>query len=294
MRKLCLFGWPLRVALLAAVVCAATSVMASDGIKGVGKFNPQDETVEIFSAIEDGKLDVKLIPKNSTLCRVFITNKTDKPLNVSVPHAFAGVPVLAQFQPNNFNNNNFNNNFNNQNNQNNQNNAPQRVGVGNQFGNNRQGNQGNPLFNMPGGGNNQGLGQRGNFAPFNIAPENVAQLKLTSVCLDHGKPDPRPAIRYEIKPLASVTDKPEVDALCGMLGRGQIGQRAAQAAAWHFENDMSWDDLEGLRLKLAMGRMTKPYFTPDELAGAKKAAESAIEFAKKEKKSADTGSLSLR
>jgi len=289
MRKLCLFGWPLRVALWAVAVCAAGNLWALDGIKGVGKFNPQDETVEIFSAIEEGKLDVKLIPKDSTLCRVLITNKTDKPLNVSVPHAFAGVPVLAQFQPNNFNNN-----FNNQNqNQNNQNNAPQRVGVGNQFGNNRQGG-GNQFFNMQGGGNNQGLGQRGNFAPFNIAPENVAQLKLKSVCLDHGKPDPRPAMRYEMKPLANVTDKPEVETLCGLLGRGQISQRAAQAAAWHFENEMSWDELEGLRLKLAMGRMTKPYFTPAELAGAKKAAESAIELAKKEKKAADTGSLSQR
>jgi hypothetical protein len=289
MRKLYLFGWPLSVALLAIVVCAATNVMASDGIKGVGKFNPQDETVEIFAAIEDGKLDVKLIPKDSKLCRVLITNKTDKPLNVSMPHAFAGVPVLAQFQQDNFNNN-----FNNQNNQNNQNNAPQRMGVGNRFGNNRQGNQGNQMFNMQGGGNNQGRGQRGNFAPFNIAPENVAQLKLTSVCLDHGKPDPRPAIPYEIKPLASVTDKPEVDALCGMLGHGQISQRAAQAAAWHFENDMSWDELKDLRLKLAMGRLTKPYFTPDELASAKEAAENAIELAKKGKKGASAGSLSLR
>lgn len=290
MRKLSVVGWPLQVALLAAVVGAATGVAASDAIKGVGKFNPQDETVDVFSAIEDGKLDVKLIPKDSTLCRVLITNKSDKPLNVRMPHAFAGVPVLAQFAPNN---NNFNNNFNNQNNQNNQNNGPQRVGVGNQFGNN-QGNQGNQFFNMPGGGNNQGGRQRGNFAPFNIAPEGVAQLKLTSVCLDHGKPDPRPAMPYAIKPLASVTDKPEVDALCGMLGRGQIGQRAAQAAAWHFQNDMSWEDLADLRLKLAMRRMTKPYFTSDELATAKKVAESAIELAKKQKKDAATGSLSSR
>ncbi|NQT17582.1 MAG: hypothetical protein HQ582_32810 [Planctomycetes bacterium] len=270
-----------------------TSLLAADRVKGASdRIDPKHETVDLFAGIQQGQLEAKLIVAKSSKCRVMVKNLTDRPLNVQLPGAFAGVPVLAQFAPNNNNNNNFNN----QNNQNNQNNGGQRVGVGNQFGNNQgnQGNQGNQFFNMPGGGNNQGGRQRGNFAPFNIAPEGVAQLKLTSVCLDHGKPDPRPAMPYAIKPLASVTDKPEVDALCGMLGRGQIDQRAAQAAAWHFLNDMSWEDLADLRLKLAMGRMTKPYFTSDELAAAKKVAESAIELAKKQKKDTATGSLSLR
>ena len=57
---------------------------------------PTDQTVEMFAAIEKGDIAVKLIPKDSTQCRVLIENKTDKPLNVKLPEAFAGVPVLAQ------------------------------------------------------------------------------------------------------------------------------------------------------------------------------------------------------
>jgi len=287
MRVLCRIGWLLRLALPVGIVFAATALTASDRIKGVGKFNPQDEIVEVFSAIEDGKLDVKLIPKDSTTCRVLITNKTDKPLNVSMPDAFAGVPVLAQFQfpPGNFNN--FNN-------RNNQNNAPQGLGIGNRFGNNFQGNRGNQFFNMQGVGNNLRRGPAANFAPFNVAPENVAQLKLTSVCLDHGKPNPRPKMAYEIKPIGEVIDKAEVGELCRMLGRGQVSQRAAQAAAWHLNNDMSWERLAGLRRTFAMGRITEPFFARAELAQAKKAAETAVELAREQKKPPESDSLSLR
>ncbi len=46
------------------------------------------EVVEMFSAIEDGRIDVGLIPKDSTRARVFIENKTDKPLSVQLPAAF--------------------------------------------------------------------------------------------------------------------------------------------------------------------------------------------------------------
>ena len=50
----------------------------------------------MFAAIEKGDISVKLIPKDSTESQVLIKNETDKPLNVKLPDAFAGVPVLAQ------------------------------------------------------------------------------------------------------------------------------------------------------------------------------------------------------
>ncbi|MFH1924521.1 MAG: hypothetical protein ABIP48_32110 [Planctomycetota bacterium] len=287
-----------RLAVAVAVVFTAPVLIASDGVKGAGEFKPQDETVEFFSAIEEGKLEVKLIAKDSTECRVLIANKTDKPLNVSLPAAFAGVPVLAQgaFPPGNFDN------FNNQNNQNNQNSGAQQLGIGNQFGNpfgnqignNVQGNRGNQLFNVPGARNNLAPPGARNFAPFNLAPEQVAQLKLASVCLDHGKPDPRPAMPYEIKPLADVTGKAEVVELCRMLGRKEVSQRAAQAAAWHLNNDMSWDELTSLRLKTAVSAITKPFFTRRELADGEKAAETAMELANEGRKDTKVDSLSLR
>ena len=137
----------LGVLVVAALVPAV--LVASDRIKGVGKYNPEDETVQLFSAIEAGQLEVRLIPKDSTQCQVLIANRSDRPLNVALPEAFAGVPVLAQFDPfANFGNNNRNNN----------NSGGQMLGVGNQFGN--QGNQ----FGNQGNRGNQG----NNFAPFNM------------------------------------------------------------------------------------------------------------------------------
>ena len=71
--------------------------MVCTGLPAGERAAPADaETVEMFSAIDQGQLEVKLIPKDSTLCNVLIENKTDKPLTVRLPDAFAGVPVMAQ------------------------------------------------------------------------------------------------------------------------------------------------------------------------------------------------------
>jgi hypothetical protein len=283
MRSFYRAGWLPRVALLVAVMLLATTLVASDQIKGVRKYNPQDETVELFSAVDDGKLEVKLIPKDSTRCRVLITNKTEKPLNVSLPDAFAGVPVLAQmgmFPPG------MNNNLNNPNT------GAQQIGIGNRFGNN--GRQGNQFFNLGGPGNNLGPGMGPNFAPFNVAPEKVAQLRLTSVCLEHGKPDPRPKMAYQLRPIETVTDKAELHEVCRMLGRGELGQPAAQAAAWHLANGMSWKQLAGLKRKIAMGRIVERYFTAEELAEGKKAVETATELVDQRKKAPKADSLSMQ
>ena len=286
MRWLCRAGWLPRIVLLAAVVLTATTLVAADQIKGVRKYNSQDETVELFSAVEEGQLDVKLIPKDSTRCRVLITNKTHKPLNVRLPAAFAGVPVLAQpgmiggGMMNPFNN---------------QNTGPQQIGIGNRFGNNwGQGGRGNQFFNLGAPGNNLGPGMGPNFAPFNIPPEEVAQLRLPSVCLEHGKPDPRPKMPYQLKPIESVTDKAEVAELCRMLGRGQLSQRAAQAAAWHLANGMNWEQLAGLNRKISMGRIAERYFTAAELAEGKKAVEAVAELVDEPNKSAKADSLSMQ
>lgn len=251
---------------LAAVLCLPPASPASERIKGVKPFDSNAETVEVFPAVEQGKLEVKLIANDSTQCRLLIRNKTDKPLNVTLPAAMAAAPVLAQFQPGNFDNAPTN--------------VPQQLGIGNPFGNNWQGPQGNQMFNMPMRRNRLGPGQNPMFAPFNVAPEGVAQLRLPSVCLDPGKPDPRPAMAYQLKPIEAVTDKAEVHQLCRMLARGQLRQRAAQAAAWHLNNRMSWEALARLRIQVAMGRISRPLFTRRDLVEGKKAADAAGQLAK--------------
>ena len=139
--------WQRRCGIAAAVFFGmAATVLAGD-------YNQSDLTVEMFSAIQRGDIAVKLIPKDSTQARVLIENKTDKPLNVKLPDAFAGVPVLAQ------------------------------------SGRSGHGSSGSSRSNSSGsqstGGGMGGMG--GGSGMFNVAPEKVGQLKVTTICLEHGK-----------------------------------------------------------------------------------------------------------
>ena len=91
------------------------------------------------------------------------------------------------------------------------------------------------------GGMGMGGGGMGGFQ--NIEPGKVRKFKVTTVCLEHGKKEPNPRVKYDIIPIESFTKKPEVIELCRMLGSGQLNQSAAQAAAWHFTDDLTWIEL---------------------------------------------------
>ena len=264
MASSCRIGVLLRPGSWAALLLLPAALMAAD--RASRKPLPAGEPVEVFSGIEKGQIEVRLIPRDSTKANLMIRNKTDKPLNVVLPHAFAGVPVLAQIPNGLIGNNRIGNDRR----------APQMLGVG------------------PGGNNPWGPGQRNlgipnpggpNLPPgflFNVAPEKVGKLKLTGVCLEHGKPNPRPKFKYQIKPIRSVTDKSGVAELCEMLGRGEIGQRVAQLAAWHLNNDLSWQRLANMRTSSRVA--SRPIYTSQELLAGKKAAEMATKLAEKNRK----------
>ena len=209
--------------------------------------DPTAESVEMFAAIEKGDISVKLIPKDSTESQVVIKNETDRPLNVKLPDAFAGVPVLAQ--------------------------------MGGQGGHHSggSGNKGGGQQGTGGGMGGMGGGQ------MNVPPEKVSKFKVPTVCLDHGKAEPRPAIPYTIKPIESYSSKPGVRELCQMLGNGQVNQHAAQAAAWHLNNNMSWEQLAAKRVKHLTGP-SQPYFTAAEIQGGMQLADSAVRAAKENEK----------
>ncbi len=204
------------------------------------------ESVEMFAAMKSGEIEVKLIQIDSKEANVLITNKTKRPLSVRLPETFAGVPVLAQ----QFGNNNNNNNNNNQN---------QNQGTGGGLGNQQ-------------GGNQQG-------GAFNVAPEKVGKLKVVTVCLEHGKADPSPRVAYEIKPLETFNSDPKVAEVIKLMVAGQVNQRVAQAAAWHFANGMSWEQLAAKKIN-RLGRPDESYFSANELQSAVKLAAVAEKQAK--------------
>jgi hypothetical protein len=177
---------------------------------------------------------------------VLIKNKTDKPLTVKLPEAFAAVPVLAQLNGG----------------------AGPRSSTTTSTSTTQALGGGMPgmMGGMPGmmGGMPGGMGG-GMWR--NVPPEKIAQIKVPVVCLEHGKPDPRPAIPYEIKPLEEFSTTPGLREVLHALGSGQVSQRVAQAAAWHLQNGMSFQELASKQLRFANGARCA-YFSPAEIRAA--------------------------
>jgi len=256
-------NWRLVCLVSVTALLLATTLAAAERrgrLTKIGEYIANAETVEMFAAIKNGDIAVKLIPKDSTQSQVLIENKTDKPLNVKLPDAFAGVPVLGQ----NFAGGNGGNGGNNNRRSSNSSN------------NNNSGNQG------MGGGMGGGM-MGGGGGMFSVPPEQVGKFKVPTVCLDHGKAEPRAAIPYEIKPIESYTSKAGVRELCQMFGNGQMNQRVAQAAAWHLNNDMSWQELAAKRVRHVNGA-SQPYFSPAEIQAGMQIAATAVRTAKEKEK----------
>jgi hypothetical protein len=253
---------------MTALLLMATTVGATDHARPgkKGTYNPADRTVEMFEAIKKGDINVKLIPKDSTQCRILIENKTDEPLNVKLPETFAGVPALAQFG------------------------GGGAGGGGGRSSRSSSGGSSGQNQSMGGGmGGMGGGGMGGGGGMFNVPPEKVGQFKVTTVCLEHGKDEPRAAIPYEIKPLESVTTKAGVRELCQSLGKTEMSQRAAQAAAWHLNNDMTWEELAAKRIKHANGT-SEPYFTQQDLQAGMKIAAVAVKIAEERRQQEESNS----
>ena len=93
------FGVPARwlsgIVLTVAVLMIPAFAIGAD-LSGQAAASADTQTVDVFSAMKDGQINVQLIFKDSTQGDLLIKNKTDKPLNVKLPDVFAGVPVLAQ------------------------------------------------------------------------------------------------------------------------------------------------------------------------------------------------------
>jgi len=236
----------LALTLVAAITWGAAPLL-SGGERGKpsGKAAAKNvESVEMFAAMQNGDIEVKLIPNNDKEANVIITNKTKRPLSVRLPEAFAGVPILAQ-------------------------DGLGGLGRGGGDGDNNNNDPNQALGGgLGGGGLGGGLGGGGfGGGAFNIAPEKVGKLKVACVCLEHGKKDPNPRVPYAIKPIASFTKDPKVHEILKLLAAGKINQRIAQAATWHFANRMSWEQLAAKKID-RLGRPDEPYFNRAELQGA--------------------------
>jgi hypothetical protein len=234
--------------------------------------------VEFFQAIQDEVIAVKFIPRNEEQAQVILTNKTKDPVNIQLPEAFAGVPVLAQIGA-----------------------GAGGIGGGGLgggglgtggLGGASQGLGGGFGGGLGGGGLGVGGGLGGGF--FNVPPEATRRVKVNTLCLDHGKPDPTPRIPYEIRPINTYVDRPEVVEVVKAFARGELAHGAAQAATWHLNNDVSWQELatktRGMRHPVTQRRPS--WFSPLEIKLAMSIAEEARHVARSSDEYSSTNSRS--
>ena len=248
----------LRICFLGLAAAASLSFTA-EAAKPVPEGSSADAAIGLFEAQGAGQIDVKLIPKDSTAGTVVVTNKTQQPLSIKLPEAFAGVPVLGQRRggAGGANGGNLNS----------------AAGGGNQSLGGGFGGGGG----LNGGGGIGGGGGGGGF--FNVPAERAIKLKVVIVCLEHGKRDPSPQVAYDMVPIESYTKDEKLIELMKVFGRGEVDQRAAQAAAWHLANGLSWQELaEKIGAKHISGA-TEPYFSTAELQRARQLAKEAADRA---------------
>ena len=122
-------------------------------------------------------------------------------------------------------------------------------------------------------------GGRGGGGVFNIPPGKVGKLSLTTVCLEHGKPNPRAAMDYEIKPLSAVTTDPKVAEICRMIANDEITQPVAQAASWSITDGLSWQEMLVKNRIERMDGYFERFFSPNQVAFAQQVVAVAAQRA---------------
>ena len=216
---------------LAAVAAQARDAGAPKQPTG----RPAVEVHDVLDAETAGLVTVKFIPNDSRSAQVLVTNKSNKPLTLKMPAAYAGVPILGQM-----------------------------------------GGMGGGMGGMGGGMGGMGGGMGG--GAFSVPPEKTKVLKITTVCLEHGKKEPSSRMAYKLVSLDTFSTDPKLQTILASLGRGELSQKVAQAATWHVANGLSWDQLAGKKID-RLGRPDDAWFSPNELLMAHRTVAVASERA---------------
>jgi hypothetical protein len=256
------------------VLSVASAEVRTKGALSKPKFDPAAQKVELFKGIEEGMLEVKVVPKDAMGGTVFLQNNGDQPLTVEVPQAIVGVQVLKQFggdmgdfgggAAGDFGG------------------TDSGAGGGAQAFGGGMGGMGGGMMGGGGYGGGGMGGMGGGF--FSIPPEKVVKVPYQSVCLDHGKPEPRPTMTYQLVPVEKYTDNVALQELLARVGTGRIDPQAAQAAAWVLDDGMSWQELAAKKIKRAGGVPDTPYFSPLQLRRAQEAVTYFVARARESQK----------
>ena len=238
------------------------------------------ESADMFQAMENGDIEVLIKTIDEKKSNVIVTNKSDKPLAVKMPATFAAVPKIAKQGlggvgglggGGGFGGGNQGGGF-----------GGGQGGGGQAAGGGFGGGQGGGGFGGGRGGGGFGGGQGGGV--FNIPPGKVGKVSLTTVCLEHGKPNPTLKMDYTIAPLSKVTSDSSVEEICRMLAADEVVQPVAQAAAWNITDGLSWNKMLVLNRLERMDGYFERFFTPNQLRFAQHVVAVAAERAQEREK----------
>ena len=233
-----------------ALPAEATDLAPVEAPVEVSMKNAANETdavtpVDLFDAIDQGLVDAKFVARSAEKGRLVLTNKTKEPVSVLIPEAFAGVPTLSQFGG----------------------------GGGGGGGGGLGGGGGGGGQSVGGGGGGGGRGgggggRGGGGGAFNIAPEKIGRLDVPLLCLDHGLRDPSSSKPYEVRPIEDVVDSPALIEIVKAYANGEIPRGASQAAAWHINSDVSWNELAAKQTGTIRSLVRNAYFSRNEMQAA--------------------------
>jgi hypothetical protein len=116
-------------------------------------------------------------------------------------------------------------------------------------------------------------------AGLTVMPGKMRTIRVPTVCLQHGRPEPSPRVAYRLVALESQSKDPKLAVVLEALGRGEIPQKVAQAAAWHLANGLTWERLAAEKIDHAGGDPDEPVFAAWELQAAFRVVEVATQQA---------------
>ena len=248
-----------RVRFLGFASCAVVTSVAGSGstfAAEVAKDVVVEPAVEWFAAEEAGQIEVKFIPKNATEATVMVKNLTAAPVRIKLPEAFAAVPINAQGMGGGMGGGGM---------------GGGGVGGGGMGGGGMGGGGGQGMGGGMGGGGMGGGGMGGGGmggGMMRVPGNKELKIKVVTVCLEHGKPDPNPKMAYKMIPAEQFTQDARVLGVCKMLGYGLMTQNTAQAAAWHLTDNLSWEQLAAKNRVESKYTGNVPFFAPFELRQA--------------------------
>jgi hypothetical protein len=200
---------------------------------------------DMFDAMQDGSVEAKFIARDSHRGRIVLTNKTNQPLSIEIPDAFIGVPMA------------------------------QMGGMGGGMGGGMMGGMGGGGQQSVGGGGGGGRGGRGGGGRggggrggFNIPPERIVRVDVPLLCLDHGKKEPTSSKPYAIRPIENYIDDPAVIAIVSAYASGDLPTGSAQAAVWHLNSQVGWNELASKLTGTVRSVVRESYFSNTEIREA--------------------------